>query len=91
MASSKWDTPDKSREPVILSIQTYASGHCVLSSRDGCMGGTFLNRHAALREVDDRICRSDRVTIIVIEPEEKPQLRPIRSSKTISAGSKPFP
>jgi len=70
MASSKGDTPGKSCEPVILSIQTDALGHCVLSSSDGCMGGTFLNRHAALREVDDRVCMSDRVTIIVFEPEK---------------------
>jgi len=64
MASS----PDNSRKPIVLSIQTDAAGHCVLSSRDGCMGGTFLNRHAALREVDDRVCMSDRVTVVVIKP-----------------------
>jgi hypothetical protein len=68
MASSKGDSPDKSSKPVILSIQTDAAGHCVLRSSDGCMGGTFLNRHAALREVDDRICMTNRVTLIVIEP-----------------------
>jgi hypothetical protein len=71
MASAVGNRPVISREAVILSIQTDAAGRCVLSSSDGCMGGTFLNRHAALREVDDRICRSDRVTVIVIEPENR--------------------
>ncbi len=71
MASSERETPGSSRNPVILSIQTDAAGHCVLSSSDGCIGGMFLSRQAALREVDNRICMSDRVTVIVIEPEEK--------------------
>jgi len=57
-------------EPVILSLQTDKTGHCVLSSNDGRIGGTFINRQVALREVDDRICMSDRVTVIVIEPEK---------------------
>jgi hypothetical protein len=30
------------------------------------MGGTLLNRHAALREVEDRICVTNRVTVVVI-------------------------
>ena len=68
MASSNGDAPDNSRKPIVLSIKTDAAGHCVLSSSDGRMGGTFLNRHAALREVDDRICMSDRITVVVIEP-----------------------
>ena len=43
MASFEGETPGSSRNPVILSIQTDSAGHCVLSSSDGCMGGTFLN------------------------------------------------
>ncbi len=70
MASSKGDALDNSRRPIVLSIKTDAAGHCVLSSRDGRMGGTFLNRHAALREVDDRICMLDRVTVVVIKPRK---------------------
>ena len=68
MASSNGDALDISRKPIVLSIQTDAAGHCVLSSRDGCMGGTFLSRHAALREVEDRICMTNRVTVVVIRP-----------------------
>jgi len=68
MASSERDTPDNSRKPIVLWIKTDAAGHCVLISSDGRMGGTFLNRHAALREVDDRICMTNRVTLIVIDP-----------------------
>ena len=70
MANIEGETPGGSREPIVLSIQTDAAGHCVLSSSDGCMGGTFLNRHAALREVDNLICLSARVTVIVINPGE---------------------
>jgi hypothetical protein len=58
------------REPVILSIETDKAGHSILRSSDGCMGGTFRNRHAALREVEDRLCMSDQVTVLVIEPEK---------------------
>jgi len=68
MASSNGDAVDNSRKPDVLSIKTDAAGHCVLSSRDGRMGGTFLNRHAALREVEDRICMTNRVTVVVIKP-----------------------
>ena len=58
------------RGPLILSIQTNQVGHSILSSSNGCMGGTFLNRHAALREVEDRLCMSDQITVLVIEPEK---------------------
>ena len=68
MTSSNGDAPDDSRKPIVLSIKTDAAGHCVLSSSDGCTGGTFLNRHAALREVDDRICMTNRITLIMIDP-----------------------
>jgi hypothetical protein len=68
MASPEGDIPDNSRKPIALSIKTDAAGHCVLSSSDGCMGGTFLNRHTALREVDDRICMTNRVALIMIDP-----------------------
>jgi hypothetical protein len=68
MASSKGDAPDNGRQPIVLSIQTDAAGHCVLGSSDGRMGGTFLNRRAALREVEDRICMTNRVTVVVIRP-----------------------
>jgi hypothetical protein len=34
------------------------------------MGGTFLNRHAALQEVEDPLCMSDQVTVLVIETEK---------------------
>ena len=74
MASSK-DTADNPHSPVILSIQTDAAGHFVLKSSDGCRGGTFLNRYAALREIDDQICMSDRVTVVLIEPEPRPPFR----------------
>jgi len=67
MASFK-DTHDDPYEPVILSIQTDAAGHFVLKSSDGCRGGTFLNRYAALREINSQICMSDRVTVVLIEP-----------------------
>ena len=68
MASANGDTPDNSRKPIVLSIKTDAAVHCVLSSRDGRMGGTFLNRHAALREVEDRICMTNRAAVVVIKP-----------------------
>ncbi len=58
------------QEPVVLSLRTDKAGRCVLSSSDGRIGGTFINRQLALREVDDRICMSGHVTVIVIEPEE---------------------
>jgi hypothetical protein len=68
MASSNGDAPDNSRKPIVLSIKTDAAGLCVLSSSDERMGGTLLNRHAALREVEDRICVTNRVTVVVIRP-----------------------
>ena len=74
MASSK-DAPDNPQRPVILSVQTDAAGHFVLKSSDGCRGGTFLNRYAALREIDDQICMSDRVTVLLIEPGKSGSLR----------------
>jgi hypothetical protein len=74
MASSK-DMPDNPHRPVILSIQTDPAGHFVLKSSDGCRGGTFLNRYAALREIDDQICMSDRVTVVLIEPGKSGSLR----------------
>ena len=58
------------REPLILSIQTNQAGHSILKSSNGCMGGTFLNRHAALREVEDRLCMSAQIAVLVIEPEK---------------------
>lgn len=58
------------QEPVVLSLRTDKAGRCVLSSSDGRIGGTFINRQLALREVDDRICMSGHVTVIVIEPKE---------------------
>jgi hypothetical protein len=67
MASSK-DMPNNPHRPVVLSIQTDAAGHFVLKSSDGCRGGTFLNRYAALREIDNQICMLDRVTVVLIEP-----------------------
>ena len=70
MVSFAEDEPAALRRPVVLSIQTNKAGHSILRSSDGCMGGTFLNRHAALREVEDRICMSDGVTVLVIEPEK---------------------
>ena len=60
------------QEPVVLSLRTDKAGRCVLSSSDGCAGGTFANRLVALREVDDRLCMSRRKTVIVIEPMEVP-------------------
>ena len=75
-------------EPVILSIQTDGSGHCVLKSSDGCLGGTFINRRAALREVDDQVCMQGRMTVIVIEPEGTATSSPLNgnsgTSRTIS-------
>ena len=62
--------PPVLREPVILSIKTDQAGHSILRSSDGCMGGTFLNRHAALQEVEDPLCMSDQVTVLVIETEK---------------------
>jgi hypothetical protein len=70
MVSFAEDGPAAVRSPVILSIKTDQAGHAILRSSDGCMGGTFLNRHAALREVEDRLCMSDQVTVLVIEPEK---------------------
>jgi hypothetical protein len=35
------------------------------------MGGTFVGRQAALREIDDQVCMLGRVTVIVIEPDGK--------------------
>jgi hypothetical protein len=57
------------RKLAILSIQTDKSGNYILRSRDGCVGGTFINRQAALREVDDQTHLSGRTTVIVIESE----------------------
>ena len=68
MASFNGNAPHNSRKPIVLSIQMDAAGHCVLSSADGRMGGTFLNRHAALREVEDRVCMTNRVAVVVIRP-----------------------
>ena len=46
MVSFVEDEPAALRRPVVLSIQTDKAGHSILRSSDGCMGGTFLNRHA---------------------------------------------
>lgn len=58
------------QEPVVLSLRTDKAGRCVLSSSDGRLGGTFINRQTALREVDGQICLSGRATVIMIEPSK---------------------
>ncbi len=63
------DEAGNSGEPVILSIQMNETGNCTLSSSDGCIGGTFVSRQAALREIDNQICLLGRLTVIVIKPE----------------------
>ena len=75
MASSK-DAPDKSSEARLFCLfKRMSPATSFSSSSDGCRGGTFLNRYAALREIDDQICMSDRVTVVLIEPGKSGSLR----------------